>query len=146
MQGASVLWLLLLVVTLPPPPVCLQARQMSIKMMPMSLVMESAKGKSYLINTMDCPGHVNFNDEVRRQLRGAGNAVRSLQLRSQHCSSWSGCAWIAVRMVACRSSFITILCCRAVHLGGQLLVCLDHTCVMPAHPPPAADDGSSAAG
>jgi translation elongation factor EF-4 len=68
---------------------------MSIKMMPMSLVMESAKGKSYLINTMDCPGHVNFNDEVRRQLAGAGEqcaAVRLLQLRGRHHSSWSRCA------------------------------------------------------
>jgi hypothetical protein len=57
-------------------PALLQARQMSIKMMPMSLVMESAKGKSYLMNLMDCPGHVNFNDEVRVCRRpGAGGVV-----------------------------------------------------------------------
>ncbi len=41
-----------------------QARAMSIKMMPMSLVMESHSGKSFLLNLLDCPGHVNFNDEV----------------------------------------------------------------------------------
>lgn len=46
-------------------PLLAQARGMSIKMMPMSLVMEGGSGKSYLVNLMDCPGHVNFNDEVR---------------------------------------------------------------------------------
>jgi translation elongation factor EF-4 len=34
----------------------LQARGMSIKAMPMSLVMENMAGKSYLINLVDCPG------------------------------------------------------------------------------------------
>jgi translation elongation factor EF-4 len=29
---------------------------MSIKAMPMSLVMEGSSGKSYLINVIDCPG------------------------------------------------------------------------------------------
>jgi hypothetical protein len=29
---------------------------MSIKAMPMSLVLEGLNGKSYLINLMDCPG------------------------------------------------------------------------------------------
>jgi hypothetical protein len=42
----------------------MQARAISIKMMPMSLVMEGCNGKSFLVNLMDCPGHVNFNDEV----------------------------------------------------------------------------------
>ncbi len=45
-------------------PLLPQARGMSIKMMPMSLVLEGGSGKSYLVNLMDCPGHVNFNDEV----------------------------------------------------------------------------------
>jgi U5 small nuclear ribonucleoprotein component len=48
--------------------VCLQARGISIKAMPMSLVLEGGSGKSYLTNIIDCPGHVNFNDEVRRCL------------------------------------------------------------------------------
>jgi hypothetical protein len=42
----------------------LQARGISIKAMPMSLVLEGGSGKSYLANIIDCPGHVNFNDEV----------------------------------------------------------------------------------
>eukprot|EP00798_Chlamydomonas_sp_ICE-L_P019957 gene19957-26665_t len=46
-----------------------QARGISIKTIPMSLVMEGASGKSFLMNFMDCPGHVNFNDEVTAALR-----------------------------------------------------------------------------
>jgi translation elongation factor EF-G len=41
-----------------------QARGISIKAMPMSLVLQGGSGKSFLINTIDCPGHVNFDDEV----------------------------------------------------------------------------------
>lgn len=37
--------------------------------MPMSLVMEGGSGKSYLLNMLDCPGHVNFNDEVTAAMR-----------------------------------------------------------------------------
>eukprot|EP00803_Ostreobium_quekettii_P004098 evm.model.scf_112.9 EVM.evm.TU.scf_112.9 scf_112:71072-79156(+) len=46
-----------------------QARDISIKMMPMSLVMQGSSGKSYLLNMMDTPGHVNFNDEVTAAMR-----------------------------------------------------------------------------
>mmetsp|Transcript_18570 Transcript_18570/g.39863 ORF Transcript_18570/g.39863 Transcript_18570/m.39863 type:complete len:988 (-) Transcript_18570:519-3482(-) len=52
-----------------------QARGMSIKAMPMSLVMEGTSGKSYLINMVDCPGHVNFNDEVTASLRLADGVL-----------------------------------------------------------------------
>ncbi|GLC44572.1 hypothetical protein PLESTB_001320500 [Pleodorina starrii] len=52
-----------------------QARAMSIKMMPMSLVMEGHSGKSYLLNLLDCPGHVNFNDEVTAAMRLADGVL-----------------------------------------------------------------------
>jgi U5 small nuclear ribonucleoprotein component len=32
--------------------------------MPASLLMQDIKGKSYLLNILDTPGHVNFSDEV----------------------------------------------------------------------------------
>lgn len=39
-------------------------RGISIKSSPMSLVLQSGKGKSHLVNLVDTPGHVNFVDEV----------------------------------------------------------------------------------
>ena len=44
-------------------------------MMPMSLVMEGGSGKSYLLNLMDAPGHVNFNDEVTAAMRLADGVL-----------------------------------------------------------------------
>lgn len=41
-----------------------QDRELSIKSTPISLVLENIKDKSYLINVLDCPGHINFVDEV----------------------------------------------------------------------------------
>ncbi|KAJ1988447.1 hypothetical protein GGI25_005268 [Coemansia spiralis] len=39
-------------------------RGISLKAMPISLVAQDIKGKSYALNIMDTPGHVNFIDEV----------------------------------------------------------------------------------
>ncbi|OLN82861.1 Pre-mRNA-splicing factor cwf10 [Colletotrichum chlorophyti] len=44
-------------------------RGVSIKASPMSLVLQSSKGKSHLVNILDTPGHVNFVDEVAASLR-----------------------------------------------------------------------------
>ncbi|KAF5198581.1 U5 small nuclear ribonucleoprotein component [Thalictrum thalictroides] len=52
-----------------------QERRISIKAVPMSLVLEDSKAKSYLCNVMDTPGHVNFSDEMTAALRLADGAV-----------------------------------------------------------------------
>ncbi|KAJ4731396.1 elongation factor family protein [Rhynchospora pubera] len=52
-----------------------QERRVSIKAVPMSLVLEDSAGKSYLCNIMDTPGHVNFSDEMTAALRLADGVV-----------------------------------------------------------------------
>ena len=42
-----------------------QKRGLSIKTMPITLLLQTSKEKHYVFNLMDTPGHTNFSDEVR---------------------------------------------------------------------------------
>ncbi|WKX98450.1 hypothetical protein Q1695_013828 [Nippostrongylus brasiliensis] len=46
-----------------------QQRGCSIKSMPVTIVMQDTRHKSYLLNIIDTPGHVNFSDEVTAAYR-----------------------------------------------------------------------------
>lgn len=50
-------------------------RDISIKSSPMSLILQTTKGKSHLFHMIDTPGHVNFVDEVAASMRLADGVV-----------------------------------------------------------------------
>jgi len=52
-----------------------QARGISLKSTPMSLPLQTSRGKTILFNIMDTPGHVNFSDEVTASFRLADGVL-----------------------------------------------------------------------
>ena len=52
-----------------------QARGVSVKATPLSLVLPDSRGKSMLINVVDAPGHVDFRDEAAAAMRLADGAL-----------------------------------------------------------------------
>lgn len=52
-----------------------QERGLSIKAQPVTLVLPDITGKSFLVNCMDSPGHVNFSDEVTASMRLSDGVV-----------------------------------------------------------------------
>lgn len=52
-----------------------QIREISIKMTPVTLVLQTLKGKSYLVNLLDTPGHLNFADEVTSAIQTADGCL-----------------------------------------------------------------------
>lgn len=46
-----------------------QEREISVKASPMSMILPDSKGKSYLMNLYDTPGHPNFVDEATAAIR-----------------------------------------------------------------------------
>lgn len=48
-----------------------QERGISIGSTPVSIIAQSSRGKSYLLNIMDTPGHVDFSGEITAGIRSA---------------------------------------------------------------------------
>lgn len=52
-----------------------QDRALSIKSTPMTFLLQDTRDKSFVVNVMDTPGHVNFSDECTAAFRLSDGAV-----------------------------------------------------------------------
>ena len=50
-------------------------RGVSIKSQPCTIVLQDVRNKSYLMNVLDTPGHVNYSDEVTAAFRACDGVV-----------------------------------------------------------------------
>ncbi|EGD82082.1 Eftud2 protein [Salpingoeca rosetta] len=82
-----------------------QERQLSIKSTPMSFLLPDTRGKSYVVNVMDTPGHVNFVDEVTAACRVADgvavvvDAVEGVMLNTERVIKQAAMAKIPVTLI-----------------------------------------------
>lgn len=68
-----------------------QQRRVSVKSTPVSLVLPTSRGKHYLVNVVDCPGHVNFSDETSAALQIADGAALVVDVIEGVMMNVSGC-------------------------------------------------------
>jgi U5 small nuclear ribonucleoprotein component len=61
-------------------------RGLSIKAMPLSLILQNSSDKSYLFNVMDTPGHPNFSDEISAGMRLADGIVIVVDIMEGICT------------------------------------------------------------
>jgi 116 kDa U5 small nuclear ribonucleoprotein component len=77
-----------------------QERGVSLKAMPMTLLLQNPSEKSFLMNLYDTPGHVNFSDEITAALRICDGAVVIVDAIEGVCiGAWF--SWLFIHM-CCR--------------------------------------------
>lgn len=82
-----------------------QERQLSIKSSPMSFILPDSRGKSFLVNVMDTPGHVNFIDEVTAACRLSDgvavivDAVDGVMLNTERAIKQAAMAKVPVTLI-----------------------------------------------